>query len=986
MSDTYTLLTSIDQQIKASGLPLPTPYDPDEAKHQRESYPPSLGQSASLQQEWTAIGKHPVGQQLIDALSGNSPYLAHLLRLQAPFFINTCRHSPETTFQAILNELPPTDLKACSRAEIMTRLRRAKQQVALLAAISDIGGLWEVMTLTRHLSDFADAAIGLSVHYLLLEAAQRGECRLPEPHNPQAGTGLLILGMGKLGAHELNYSSDIDLIMLYDDRTGLYTGPRTIQYFFTKLAQDMVSLLQDRTAEGYVFRTDLRLRPDPRSTPLAVSLHSAIAYYESLGQNWERAAMIKARPILADPQTAETLRQHLNPFIWRKHLDFAAIADINSIKRQMAAKAGERIGIYGHNIKIGRGGIREIEFYVQTQQLVWGGRLPELRTKATLETLEALVEAELIQPSLANTLDRAYRFLRRVEHYLQMIRDEQTHTLPTDDTGFAHLATFLGYKETNWLINELTNTCEQVYDIYLQSVEGAPPLTVDGNLVFTGVEADPETLQTLARLGYQQPEGVSDIIQSWHRGSRRATRSKRARQILTELIPNILVEMADTANPDNALFRFDDFLANLPSGVQIFSLFAARPELLDLMAHIMGSAPALADILGKQPHLLDVVLHGGFYESLSDTKALREALTHQLTQAHDYEAVLSTLRTFKSERQFQAGVQMLRGITRPRQIGNFLSDLADVIVSQTITLAWQEFSQTHGEVPESELAVVALGKLGSRELTFGSDLDLIFIYHSPDSTASNGPKSVDNRTYYSRLCSRFISAFTVLMQEGVLYEIDTRLRPSGGDSPLATPLQSFDQYFETLAWTFEYMALTRARVIYASSPTLHNQLTHSMHHHLQRHHEPAQLKSDVIRMREKIFAQHRTINPWDIKQVRGGLIDLDFLAQYLVLRHAAEIPAIIQTNTSDVLAQSGAAGLLSPAMADELIEAERFLSDLLSFLRLCSPNAVIEATTPLGLKNLLVERFQAKDFAQLHQRLVETESLILWQFQQLSRE
>lgn len=694
--------------------------------------------------------------------------------------------------------------------------------------------------------------------------------------------------------------------------------------------------------------------------------------------------MIKARCIAGDEDTAAFFDAHITPYIWRKHLDFAAIADIHSIKRQMNTRTGTAMAIGGHNIKLGRGGIREIEFYVQTQQLVWGGRFPHLRTRPTLATLAGLVESELITVETAHILADAYRYLRRVEHHLQMLNDQQTHTLPDRDDELLRLSVFLGYGSVAAFAEELLKHCTAVHSIYSRSMDDTPPLSIDGNLVFTGVEADPETLKTLESMGYKHPEGVSDIIQSWHRGSRRATRSKRARQLLTELIPALLTELADTASPDNAFFRFDDFLSKLPAGVQIFSLFAARPELLDLLAHILGSAPALADILGNQPHLLDTVLHGDFYDPLPSKEELYAELNDRLSLANDYEDILSILRSFKNERQFQAGIQMLRGLLRPSKIGYFLSDLADVTLSAVIKAASVEFTRTHGTIEGSRLGVVALGKLGSRELTFGSDLDLVLIYDGDDAAHSGGgQKSVDLRTYYNRLCSRIVNACTILTREGMLYEIDTRLRPSGGDSPVATQLSSFDHYFSSSAWIFEFMALTKARVITSSADSLGTALNALIYRHLQRPHEPAELAKEVADMRSKIFSQHRTVNPWDIKHVRGGLIDLDFLAQYLVLRHAAGTPAILQRNSYNILAAAADAGHMNMALADKLMAAHRFLTDMLSFLRLCSPNSRIEDSTPAGLKNLLVERFEAEDFETLQARLAETEAFVLGEFERL---
>lgn len=929
--------------------------------------------------------EHPSCVLLVSVVAGYSPYLARLILNQPLFFAQACQQVPDETLQQVLLELRNTDCVPLTQTEMMHLLRLAKQKIALLVAMMDIAHLWDVMVVTKHLSDFADLAVQKACDFLMLKAQARGEISLPDIAHPQTGCGLLVLGMGKLGAFELNYSSDIDLIILFDRDRAPYIGPRDVQSFFTKFAQELTALLQERTSDGYVFRTDLRLRPDPRSTPLAISLSSAITYYETLGQNWERAAMIKARQVAGDPECGHYFEEHIIPYIWRKHLDFATIADIHSIKRQMNAKVGEAMQLAGHNIKLGRGGIREIEFYAQTQQLVWGGRYPQLRTKPTLQTLHLLADADIISQDYANIMHEAYVFLRRVEHYLQMIDDQQTHTLPETPEGIFHLAGFLGYENVAEFEAELLKHLHSVHTIYTDSMEGTPPLAIDGNLVFTGVEADPETLKTLERMGYKHAESVSDLIQSWHRGSRRATRGKKARQVLTELTPNLLLELADTANPDQAFFRFDDFLTNLPAGLQIFSLLQANTQLLDLLAHIMGSAPALSEILGKHPHMLDIVLQGDFYRPMPSKAQLDAELRQKLLHTPHYEDALSELRRYKHERQFQAGIQMLRGLTKPYQIGDFLSNLADVLLEHTIRTCKQEFAKSHGEIIGSGLAVIALGKLGSRELTFGSDLDLTMVYQTASQDAmSDGAKAVDVKTYYSRLSSRIINACTLLTQEGFLYEVDTRLRPLGADGPLAAQMEGFDEYFSKMAWVFEFMALTRARIIYADSNALKQQLEGSIAKHLAAPREPITLLEEVRRMRQKMFDKYATQNPWDVKHVRGGSVDVDFIAQYLVLRYANAHPELIKRNAPEIFAAASQAGILNNLEADNLTQAHYFLCDMLSFLRLCNAGSLIEMTTPSGLKKLLAERFEAADFETLKARLIETEAYVLRVFNALT--
>jgi glutamate-ammonia-ligase adenylyltransferase len=459
----------------------------------------------------------------------------------------------------IAAEAPPS----ASAEAVMRSLRRARRRMALAVALADIGGAWPLEAVTAALTAFAETAIGAAVAHLLASAASTGEIALPYPDDPARGSGFVVLGMGKLGARELNYSSDIDLILLFDDErlADSYTGKRSPQEFFVRLARDLVRLLEERTADGYVFRTDLRLRPDPGSTPPVLSMLAAETYYESTGQNWERAAMIKARPVAGDLAAGQRFLDLLRPFVWRKSLDFAAIQDIHSIKRQINAhRGGARIAVAGHNIKLGRGGIREIEFFAQTQQLIWGGREPALRTSRTCEALQALADSGHISADVPAKLIDAYRFLRTLEHRLQMAEDRQTHQLPSEPGKLAQIAKFMGFPDTDSFAATVLRVLRTVEDEYAGLFEEAPELGGGGALVFTGAEDHPDTLQTLTALGFREPSAVSAAVRAWHHGRYRAMRSTRARELLTEIMPALLGAFGKTVDPDGALMRFDEFL------------------------------------------------------------------------------------------------------------------------------------------------------------------------------------------------------------------------------------------------------------------------------------------------------------------------------------------------------------------------------------------------------------------------------------------
>jgi glutamate-ammonia-ligase adenylyltransferase len=581
-----------------------------------------------------------------------------------------------------------------------------------------------------------------------------------------------------------------------------------------KLAHELVSIMQDRTKDGYVFRTDLRLRPDPASTPPAVTTDAAYYYYESVGQNWERAAMIKARPVAGDMEAGEKFLKSLTPFMWRRNLDFAAINDIHSIKRQMDSRENKNIKPQGHNIKLGLGGIREIEFYTQIHQLIWGGREPSLRLRATCDTMIMLREFGLITEDKEATLKNAYVFLRELEHRIQMVADEQTHSLPDTDAEFKNIAEFMGYENTDKFSGKLLKHLYAVHDIYSSSFKSAENLGDTGNLVFTGTTHDEETLNTLRTMGYTQPEVVSEIIMGWHHGGARATRTKRARELLTEMMPALLKRLSETANPDVAFLKFDEFLKKLPAAIQLFSLFQMNPHLLGLIADIMGSAPTLSNSLSHTPELLDAVIYEDFYADLPTREQLETQLQEKLKHVELFEDHMEHLRQFRGEKQFQAGVHLLKHMIDAREAGEFLTVLAECMLNQALDAVILEFEKTYGKIPGGRFAIIALGKLGSRELTFLSDIDLVFVYDAPDFEAySDGEKSFTASVYYNRLTQRLLNALTGMGRDGRLYEVDTRLRPSGKDGSLAVSRQALINYFEGAAWTFEYMAFTKARVI-----------------------------------------------------------------------------------------------------------------------------------------------------------------------------
>lgn len=924
-------------------------------------------------------------RRLLAAIFGNSPFLTQTLISDIGFAQRLFQEGPQISFENVLDGLTEEATPGASTEWVMAALRLARRRVALTVACADITGLWPLHDVTKALSRFAEYALQHAVGYLLYEGHAAGDIILPDPDNPQKGSGFIVLGMGKLGARELNYSSDIDLILLFDADEVQYQGSRSPQEYFVRLARKLVKVLEERTRDGYVFRTDLRLRPDPGSTPLVLSTVAAETYYESTGQNWERAAMIKARPVAGDIMAGDRFLEFLRPFIWRRNLDFAAIQDIHSIKRQInAVKGGKKIAIAGHNVKLGRGGIREIEFFAQTQQLIWGGREPGLRTPRTCDALRQLADAGHVEADIPSQLESAYEFLRTVEHRLQMIDDQQTHEIPTDPAKLEIVANFMGYQGLEAFSDALSKQLHLVEDLYAGLFEESPDLAGPGTLVFTGGEDHPDTLKTLEEMGFREPSTVAAIVRTWHHGRYRALRSTRAKELLTELAPTLLNALGKTLEPDTALHRFNDFLSALPAGVQLLSLLYTNPGILGLLAEIMGSAPRLAETLRHQPILFDAVLTSDFFESPATAASLKEDLGVALEQARDFQDTLDILRRQVNDRQFQIGVQILRQRLTPDQAGAPLSDLADSALLSLYPRLADEFAIQHGHMKSGDMAVVALGKLGGRELTIGSDLDLLFVYRSEDD-ASDGPKPLSAIPYYTRFGQRFMSAITSPTAEGTLYEIDMRLRPSGNAGPLASAFDSFVKYHQEAAWTWEHMALTRARVIVAGDP-LRTQLETSIQNVLTAPRDSDGLLRDVAAMRARIERDRPPNGPWDVKNLRGGLVDIEFLSQYLQLKHAHDQPDIVSQNTTKALLGLRDHGVIDQKTAETLSGAMSLWRNIQGVIRLSVGESFDVMVLPDGCRSFVETACGHEDFESLREEIIDTAEACHAIFRQLIEE
>ena len=919
----------------------------------------------------------PEQRAVLAAAFGNSPFLGRLALREHAVLPEILERGPGPVVAAAMDQALSAAV-AESQADAMSALRIAKRRAALAIALADIAGLWPLEKVTEALTQFADAAVKGALRFVLREAAEKAE--LPERDGAvlEETTGLTVLAMGKYGAFELNYSSDIDLVVFYDPRRFPFKKRDDPRGAAVDLVRGIVKLLTEITTDGYVFRVDLRLRPDAGATQVAISIDAAESYYEGMGQNWERAAFIKARACAGDPQTGAYFLKAIVPFIWRRNLDYAAIEDIHSIKRQIHAHEGHgTIAVAGHNIKLGRGGIREIEFFAQTQQLILGGRIAELRQRGTVAALDALCARGLVTATTAAELKHAYRFLRTLEHRLQMIEDQQTHTVPKSAEDVAHVACFLGYADAGAFGAALTRQLEIVQGHYARLFEREQELTArDGNLVFTGVEEDPDTLATLSRMGFRDPRHASAAIRGWHHGRIRATRSARARELLTKLVPVLLPALAATADPDAAFAQFDRFLTNLPAGVQLFSLLLARPDLLALIAAIMGSAPRLAQHLARAPATLDALIDADFLHTLPARERLDALLAEQIARAASYEDALDAARRFAKEQIFRVGVQVIQGTATADAAGPAFAAIAESVIAGLLPVVGAELAETAGMIPGGAFAVVAMGKLGGREMTAGSDLDLIFVYDLPQGVeASTGSKPLPVIVYYARLAQRFISALTALTGSGGLYEVDMRLRPTGNKGPVAVSLESFARYHASESWTWERMALTRARVIAAPAP-LARQVEEVIGKTLRAPVEREKIVADARDMRQKLAAQFSSNQRWELKFAAGGLVDIEFIAQTLQLCAAPSGADVLDSNTIAALRKLGAAGILAPGDAKDLVNAASLQHGLTQVLRIALDGTLDPRIATPGLKVLLERAAGCDDFGDLERRLEAAQSAV----------
>ena len=777
-------------------------------------------------------------------------------------------------------------------------LRREKRALALALAIGDLAGAFPLARVMTELSQFADRALDRAI-------AAAITARVPgaEP------AGFLALALGKHGAGELNYSSDLDPILLYDPALLPRRGRDDPGEAAQRVARSLMEIMSHVTAEGYVFRVDLRLRPASEVSPLAIPLGAALTHYESSALAWERAAFIRARACAGDVPAGEALLAAIRPFVWRRSLDFGAIAEIARLTQQIRANyAGPPRPGPGFDLKKGRGGIREIEFFAQTHQMIHGGRRPELRQRGTRAALDALAAAGLIDPADALLLGTSYDRLRTIEHRLQMVADQQTHRLPLDPAALDNVARLDGLADGSALVAELAAISEAVgarYDALLAQH------SADGSSIPVAAPRGGALTQQLGQLGFADPAALATRIAGWRSGKVRALRSEAARAAFDMVQAPLLAAFAASPEPERALLRWEQLLAGLPSALGLFHLLEARPALIGLVVRILGLAPPLADALARRADLLDPLIDASAFDLPGSVNELAEYFA-RCEEGEDYEALLGCVRRRVGEARFALGVQLIEQIRDPLEIAAALSRVAEAALIVLADAARRAFEALHGRVPGGDLVILGLGRLGGGALTHASDLDLVFLFSGDHGGESDGQRPLGATLYFNRLAQRVIAALSVPTAEGALYEVDTRLRPSGAQGPLAVTFGSFARYQNESAWTWEHMALTRARTLYGPVPA-QTELDAIVAAVLSAPRDGARLRGDVLHMRGEM-AQHKPpASATDVKLLRGGLVDLEFLIHFQQLCSGKALLPDLAAALRELVAEGLLPGALIPA-------------------------------------------------------------------------
>ena len=883
-----------------------------------------------------ALPATPAGRAMLECVFGSSPFLESCLLAEPGFVRKLWTEGPDRCFADLLADLRALPLDAGEEGAART-LRIAKRRAALTAALADISGIWELEAVTGGLSLLADTACSTVLRLLLTRLAGRGVLTLPDPADPETGCGLIVLGLGKLGGRELNYSSDIDLILLFDPDAVPAKKGEDVERHLVRLARRFVALLSQRSAHGYVFRVDLRLRPDPSATPLVVSAAAARHYYRERGRTWERAAFIKARPIAGDTAAARAFLDGIAPFVWRQNLDFATVQELHDIKRQIDAQhGGGRIEPYGHDLKLGRGGIREIEFFAQTHQLIWGGRDRRLRVVPTCEVLRVLAGIRRIPERVAEAFIAAYRFLRRAEHRVQMMRDEQTHALPRDPEAFGIFTRFLAYSEPKAFVSDLVAQLQGVEEYYTEFFEIPLEVTSQG-------APDPEAEETLARLrrmGFAHPAAATALLGRWKSAPYPVVRDPRTRALLDSLTPALLTAMLGTEEPDLALERFDHLLSRLPDGRQMFALFQANLHVMENVAEIMVCAPSIAERLAENPLLFPALLESEADPIVPDRAGLEEELEGHLASVAGEEDTRSCLRAWREATELRILAHLLFRRLDPLDEPALRNAASDAVLGALLAHSAAASRSRHGRIGEAECALLVVGRPGLRSASIVSGRDLVLVHDAPDDRESDGGAPLAASAYYEGVLRRLVESGRG--EGGSETSRPGFCPPAGGALRWVSDLAAFERWCAGNASHSVRMALLRSRVA-AGGKGIAGRVREILRRTLLRP-RGAEEAGDA-----GAGTGPRSGDYWRALHHGGGLPDLEGFVQGLQASAAPEHPALLDGDTGDAIRRFGEIGLLSPEEAGTLLDAWRLGVRVRALRGLVSEDVEVD-DLPAGLR------------------------------------
>jgi glutamate-ammonia-ligase adenylyltransferase len=800
---------------------------------------------------------------------------------------------------------------------LMPALRSLRQAMMARVIARDLGGMADLAEVVDSVSQLAEFAVQQALRVGKLALSHYGR---PIGSDTGEEQELIVVGMGKLGGGELNVSSDIDLIFIYPEG-GETDGERKLSNheYFTQLGKLLIKMISEPTGDGLVFRVDMRLRPYGDSGPLVMSFAALENYLLTQGREWERYAWIKGKALSGD---AAGLNELVRPFVYRKYLDYNAYGAMRELHSQIRREVARRD--MAENIKLGPGGIREAEFTAQVFQLIRGGREKSLQLRSTRETLDKLAELRLLEPRAVAELHEAYAFLRNVEHRLQYYEDQQTQTLPGSADQQASLAATMGYPDWDAFMNGLNEQRRRVTrhfeQVFILPTEGAPdhPLLP----LWRDIE-EGHTTEQLAELGYQDPQGVGRQLLALARSQRYQQMAQATKKKLDNLIAPLIEVAAGFHNPDATLTRVLDLMEAISRRAAYLALLTEYPQTLQRLASLYSSSAWVATYLTRHPILLDELLDARVLYASPDWPQLATQLEQQLADcADDTEAKMDTLRHFQHAQTFRLVAQDLAGMWTVEALSDQLSQLADLVLDATLRHAWLSMPSRHTERPR--FAIVGYGKLGGKELGYASDLDIIFLYDDAH------PDAQDN---YAKLARRISTWLTTVTAAGIVYDIDLRLRPNGSSGLLVSSVMAFEHYQRTDAWVWEHQALTRARFV-AGDAEIGARFEEIRHQLLTQPRDEEKLKQEVLDMRARMLESHPAREE-DVKHARGGIIDVEFIVQYLILAHANRLPELTENSGNiALLAVAAADGLITPEAAESGRIAYRYFRKLQHLSRL----------------------------------------------------